>query len=108
MRDTEADKDEIEGALAAFGMRPVQSIKAHETEVYPENWPALDLILALETQWHRGMEGKTGLIYAEAWAWMTEAGIVERAERMDLMRAAQVIERELLRIWRVQRQARER
>jgi hypothetical protein len=39
---------------------------------------------------------------------MTEAGITARAERMDLMRAAQVIERELLRIWRVQRQARER
>lgn len=87
-------------------MRPAQSIKAPEIEVYPENWPALELIQALETQWHRGMEGKTGLMYGEAWAWMTEAGITARAERMDLMRATQVIERELLRIWRMQREAR--
>lgn len=32
-------------------------------EVWPENWPALDLFMQLNTQWHVGMNGATGLRY---------------------------------------------
>lgn len=106
LRDTQEDRDEIEGAAAAFGIKPEAPIRSPETEVYPENWPALELVSSLETQWRHSMAGRSGLIYAEAWAWMTEAGVIEREERMSLMRAVQVIERELLRIWRAQRENR--
>jgi len=32
-------------------------------EVWPENWPAVDLFISMGTQWRIGMEGRTGLDY---------------------------------------------
>ena len=34
-----------------------------EVDVYPENWPALQLFSSLGTQWRTGMSGATGLDY---------------------------------------------
>ncbi len=60
--------------MRAFGVREEQIApwlgeqeqEAVAFEVWPENWPALELFLALQTQWrHAGMAGlPTGLDYA--------------------------------------------
>lgn len=39
-------------------------------QVWPENVPAVRVFVAMQTQWHAGMGGRTGLIYAslpEVW-----------------------------------------
>lgn len=49
--------------------------------VWPENWPALTLLLRLQTQWHRDIEGRrTGLRFeaAEAAMNMMNTGRKER------------------------------
>lgn len=70
-------------------------------DVYPENWPALQLMLALATQWHQGFNGKTGLIYASIPLVMD---MHPPADRQDAFAALQVIEREMLATWRKQRE----
>ena len=70
-------------------------------DVYPENWPALQLMLALATQWHQGFNGKTGLIYASIPLVMD---MQQPADRQDAFAALQVIEREMLATWRKQRE----
>lgn len=53
----------------------------------------------MQTQWHIGLSGRTGLIYSEAWKWMTEQGITKRKQRQDVMWCLQVMEGEALRVW---------
>ena len=44
-------------ALAARGAQ-------RTLEIWPENWPAFQLFVSLQTQWHTGgMGGRTGLRY---------------------------------------------
>ena len=35
-------------------------------EVWPENWPAFQLFVKMETQWYIGMNGRAGLNYLVA------------------------------------------
>ena len=37
---------------------------ACEFEVYPENWPAVEMFLRLQTQWRTAMNGVIGLDYS--------------------------------------------
>jgi hypothetical protein len=39
------------------GAEPLPDL-TQPTEVWPENWPALTLLLRLRTQWHRDIEGR--------------------------------------------------
>ena len=32
-------------------------------EVWPDNWPAFEIFISLQTQWQVGMSGRTGLRY---------------------------------------------
>ncbi len=75
------------------------AIEAQETDVYPENWLALQAFSELQTQWRSGMSGRESLIYAEAWKWMDEHGITRRKRRKDLMSCLRVMEIEALRVW---------
>jgi hypothetical protein len=34
-----------------------------EVDVWPENWPAVEIFLRLDTQWRVGFGGATGLVY---------------------------------------------
>ncbi len=49
--------------MEALGFDP-EDYEAGAFEVWPENWPAVQMFLRLGTQWHVGMNGPTGLIYA--------------------------------------------
>jgi hypothetical protein len=43
--------------------------------VWPENWPAVQAFLTVQTQWVVGMSGPTGLDYARVRDGLTMAGI---------------------------------
>lgn len=56
-----ADQAYIDQALAQL---PADDSAGDDFEVYPENWDALLLFLALQTQWRTGgMGGRLGLDY---------------------------------------------
>jgi hypothetical protein len=44
-------------------------------EVWPDNWPAVEAFIAVQTQWATGMGGATGLDYARVRAGLAMAGI---------------------------------
>lgn len=41
-----------------------EDYEGDEVEVWPENWPALQVFCRLQTQWRVGANGATGLDYA--------------------------------------------
>lgn len=49
-----ADLDE---AAAAFGLVPQWDTEEEDTECYPDNWPVLELLRALNTQWNMSSRG---------------------------------------------------
>ena len=65
-----------------------------EFEVWPENWPAVDLFIRCQTQWHWRPDGwRGGMIYSELIA-MGKLFSVKNLERV--MEDVQVIEIEIL------------
>lgn len=46
-----------------------------ETEVWPENWPAVQLLLQMSTQWKSGFSGRTGLDYQPLFLLMDRHGL---------------------------------
>ncbi len=46
---------------------------AQGVEVWPENWPSLELFMQLGTQWRVGPAGVTGLDYAAAYPLLDRA-----------------------------------
>jgi hypothetical protein len=44
-------------------------------EVWPENWPAVQAFLTVQTQWASSMSGATGLDYTRVHAGLEMAGI---------------------------------
>jgi hypothetical protein len=66
-------------------------------EVWPENWPALDLFLALGTQWRIGpLGGALGLDYQGVHAAMRMMKVKDRAVMFDDLH---VMERAALKVW---------
>lgn len=86
--------------MAALGAAPATlaeaaSRAAPPLEILPENWPALRLFVAVETQWRRaGMSGlATGLDYAVLPMAARALGVALTGE---LLRRLKVIEAEAL------------
>lgn len=51
-------------AMVGFNIFAVAANEAAAVEVWPENWPALNIFCQLQTQWNTsGMGGRTGLRY---------------------------------------------
>jgi hypothetical protein len=69
------------------------------TEVWPENWDAVRVILRLETQWRVSMGGPTGLVYDSLPFWL-EIEAVPRAAWPQVTQDVQVLEGEMLRLIR--------
>jgi hypothetical protein len=59
-----------------------------EFEIWPDNWQALDVFMAMETQWRTGMGGATGLDYGVLPDVMRLRGVPksERSEVFDWVR----------------------
>lgn len=50
-------------ALAAFGLKRDEVPEDAHLRVWPENWDAVQLFIALATQWQVGFNGPVGLRY---------------------------------------------
>lgn len=83
-------------AQAAFVVEP------DELGVPPENWPALRVMLAMQTQWRVGMGGRTGLVYEALPTVLRMTGIAP-ADEPDIFAALQVMEIEMLQTWSAQK-----
>lgn len=68
------------------------------TDIWPENWAALEVFSALQTQWRVGMAGPTGLDYAVLPVVMDLQGIAP-AERAECFAGVQEMESEALKIF---------
>lgn len=106
---TAAD-DELVQALASFGLLPPADAGGgnvdgsdRELWLWPENRPAWDLWLCLQTQWRVGMAGATGLDYSAVAAVMHMQSTA-RKERPELLALLRVMEAEVLEVWGKERE----
>lgn len=76
----------------------LQGSVAHEptaVDVYPENWPVFRVFMAMQTQWHIGFNGRTGLIYSALPFVFRQLGISKK-QHADVFEGLQVMEIETL------------
>lgn len=73
-------------------------------QVFPENLPALQLMQSLLTQWRCGFSGPTGLDYTAVPVVMALQG-VKKKQQAGVFTDLQVMEAEMLKVWREQRAA---
>lgn len=59
--------------------------------VWPDNWQAVDVFIAMGTQWRVGMGGPVGLDYGALETVMRLVG-VKRADRSDVFAAVRIME----------------
>lgn len=72
---------------------PAALMAPQEFEVWPDNWPALELFLLCQTQWRTGPGGLVGLDYGAVLA-MANLWAVDRVR--ETMADVQVIEAAIL------------
>ncbi|KKO71842.1 DUF1799 domain-containing protein [Kerstersia gyiorum] len=82
------------GELKGTGLKP-SHYKEPNVDVWPENWPAIDLYLRYRTQWIQGPGGPTGLNYSVLFADLDRNGI-EGDEREQIMEGIRIIEAAVL------------
>jgi hypothetical protein len=69
---------------------PDEDPASKDFEVWPENWPALQMFLRVQTQWRVGMNGLIGLDYG-AVAWLLSL-YSETDQHRELLEALQIME----------------
>lgn len=79
-----------EKELSAFGLK-VDDYDESVADVWPENWPAIDLYVKYRTQWIQGAGGPTGLNYVVLFDDLDRNG-VEGEDRDRIMDGIRVIE----------------
>ncbi|OXE37445.1 MAG: hypothetical protein CGW95_01460 [Phenylobacterium zucineum] len=67
--------------------------KVEDFEVWPENWPFVEMFLRLQTQWRTSFSGLVGLDYS-AVRWLFDLYSVE--DRREMLEALQVMEHTIL------------
>lgn len=85
-------------ALAAFGLAREDEPEDAHYDVWPENWPAVQVFSAMQTQWSVSMAGPTGLRYEALPVVMRLRGIPRR-DWQDAFYGLQVMESEALKIF---------
>lgn len=84
------DTSSLEREAEAYGViLPEQSIRPQAFEVFPENWPAVQMFLRVGTQWRVGPRGPIGLDY-RALEWLLS--LYPAADPRALLEDVQVIE----------------
>jgi len=78
-----AVNDQVDEALAAFGLRCEEGLAADQDEfwLWPENEEVFWLWVGLQTQWMTSMAGATGLNYGSVEADMRMLGIPNKKRR---------------------------
>lgn len=90
------EKQASEAELAIVGLS-LDDLDGGCVDVWPENVPALNLLIAMSTQWRSGMNGPTGLDYAALPAVLRMQGIA-RADWPDLFDCLRVMESEAMKV----------
>lgn len=70
-------------------------------EVWPENWPAVELFIRVGTQWRVGMGGASGLDYSVVWKMIERMGL-DKDDEDALFEDVRVLELESLRTMRTE------
>lgn len=87
----------MQAAFAAFGLKAAALPEEEEFWLWPDNVPAFDLWLRLQTQWRVGLNGRTGLDYSGVESCMRLLR-VSRQEWSEMFRGVQAMEREVLEV----------
>ncbi|MEW6314633.1 MAG: DUF1799 domain-containing protein [Pseudomonadota bacterium] len=91
-RSPAADEEQIDAALAAFGLVREGGLPDDSLGVWPENWQAVQVFADMATQWHIGPSGAyIGLRY-EALAVVMQIHGVGKAQRRELFEALRIME----------------
>ena len=80
---------------AAFGIALPMPDGPEDFEVWPENWPAVEMFLRCQTQWRTSMNGVVGIDYG-ALAWLFRLYEVE--DPRSLLEDLQVMEGAVMQI----------
>jgi hypothetical protein len=75
--------------LAAFNVEMALPEVSDDFEVWPENWPAVEMFMRVQTQWRTAMSGIVGLDYT-ALAWLLT--LYEVKDQRSLLEELQVME----------------
>lgn len=89
----------VEEALAAFGLYAEQPIEEEGTECYPDNWPALQLLRALGTQWRVTERAVVTGLHYECLAGVMDMLQIPHAKRPDTFWALREMELEALTVF---------
>lgn len=81
--------------MAGFNLFSVSDKEPEIVEVWPENWPAFNLFCTVQTQWHVGAAGATGLNYLVLLALMARMKLSD-ADHDELFDDVQTLERAAL------------
>lgn len=84
--------------LARIGAQ-ASDLPQEVTDVWPENWPVVELFASLQTQWAEGPRGLIGLRYEVLPAVLDLQGVAPEARR-DLFDGLRVMENEVLTVLR--------
>lgn len=76
--------------MVGTGLKP-KHFKPPEVSLWPENWPALNLFLDLQTQWRMGPIGPVGLDYNVLFHEMDRRALPQD-EYDDLLEMVRVVE----------------
>lgn len=71
--------------LKGSGLKP-KHYREPNVDVWPENWPAIEMYVQYRTQWIQGPGGPTGLNYQVLFDHMDRQGIKDRDALMDAVR----------------------
>lgn len=81
--------------MAALGLKASDYADDDTVFVWAENWPAVDLFIALGTQWRSGASGATGIDYTSVPVVLRMRG-TPRRDWPELFESLQVMERAAL------------
>lgn len=108
--DDDEPVNEVDAALAAFGMFRVESVHLAKTGIcyiWPENHEIWRIWNRLQTQWRVGFFGRTGLDYAGVTAYLRDVWRVKDRNFAHIFMCIQTMEMAVLEEWEKKREQRQ-
>ncbi len=89
------DETAADAAAMGIALPETQPSPVEEFGVWPENWPAVEMFLRVQTQWRTTMSGVLGLDYASV-GWVLK--LYEVQDQRSLLEDLQVMEAAAMRV----------